>query len=171
MQLRPEALRFALAQGLPAVVEVSGGSMAPTLAKGVKVDVAALAAQEPVAPGEVVLFATSGDALLLHRVMATFVEDGAPFVVHQGDAPASTFAIAARADALARMTGFAGDGRALPTPDALDAAARARFHRRRLAVEGFLAARRLARALRLADGPLLRRGARLYRKITRSIVG
>ena len=163
MQLGPEALRFALAQGLPAVIEVTGGSMAPTIAKGARVDVVALGADERLEAGDVVLVATRGAVLLLHRVMSTFVDEGAAYVVHQGDARASTFAIAARADVLARMTGLAGQARPLPT---VDAAARARFVRRRLAVEGFLAARRLTRALHLQDRPFVRRCARLYRRIT-----
>jgi hypothetical protein len=160
-----------LAQGLPAVIEVSAGSMEPTIALGAKVDVAALSDGELVAIGDVVLVATTAGVLLLHRVMGTFTEEGARFVVHQGDAPASTFGIAARHDVLARMTGFAGEVRALPAPERLDAAARARFRRRRLACEGFLVSRRLARALRLSDSGLVRRCAQVYRKLARSLAG
>src|SRR4051794_40474323 len=108
MQLRADALRFVLAQGLPAVIEVSGPSMEPTISKGAQVNVAALAPSDGVEVGDVVLIATGADVLLLHRVMAVFEERGARFAVHQGDAPASTFAIAARGDVLARMTSFAG---------------------------------------------------------------
>jgi len=103
--------------------------------------------------------------------MATLVEDGEPLVVHQGDAPASTFALAARRDILARMTGFAGAPAAPPLPGRLDAAARTLFLRRRRAVGGFLAARRLVRALRVSDGELVRRCALIYRKIARAVTG
>ena len=171
MQLAPDALRFALAQGLPAVIEVSGGSMEPTIARGEKVDVAALADSEPVDAGEVVLVATAAGVLLLHRAMSAFEEGGARFVIHQGDAPASSFGVAARGDVLARMTGFAGELRALPTAERLDAAARARFRRRRLACQGFVAARRLVHALRLSDSALVRTCAQVYRKLARALAG
>ncbi|HEY2729279.1 MAG TPA: S24/S26 family peptidase [Polyangia bacterium] len=171
MQLASDALRFVLAQGLPAVIEVSGGSMEPTIARGEKVDVAALADRDPVHAGDVVLVATATGVLLLHRVMIKFDEDGACFVIHQGDAPASSFGVAARRDVLARMTGFAGEPRALPKPERLDAAARARFRRRRLACQGFLAARRLVRALRLSDSALVRACAQAYRKLARALAG
>jgi hypothetical protein len=163
MELRADALRFVLAQGLPAVIEVSGRSMEPTIALGAKVDVAALGEADPVDVGDVVLVATSGDVLLLHRVMAAFEERGERFVVHQGDARASTFAVAARRDVLARVSGGA---RGAPSLEA-----RALFDRRRRAVDGFLVARRLARALGLADGALVRRCAHVYRRIARRFSG
>jgi len=159
MELRADALRFVLAQGLPAVIEVSGRSMEPTIAKGTKVDVEALAESAPLEVGDVVLIATGGDVLLLHRVMAAFDEPGARFVVHQGDARASTFAIAARRDVLARVG-------ARPTP-----AEPALFRRRVLAVGGFLAARRLARTVGLADAALVRRCAQVYRRLARAVSG
>ena len=170
MQLAPDALRFVLAQGLPAVIEVSGGSMEPTIARA-KVDVAALADRDPVHGGDVVLVATADGVLLLHRVMITFDEGGARFVIHQGDAPTSSFGVAARGDVLARMTGFVGETRALPTPERLDAAARARFRRRSLACQGFVAARRLVHALGLSDSALVRRCAQAYRKLARAVAG
>ncbi|HVZ74590.1 MAG TPA: S24/S26 family peptidase, partial [Polyangia bacterium] len=133
MQLRPEALRFVLAQGLPATIEVVGTSMEPTITKGAKVSVGAWLPGSERA-GDVVLLATVGDGLLLHRVMQLFHEGADTFVVHQGDAPSSQPAVVARAAVLGRMLAFAPpDGRAAPTPDRLDAAARARFARRRLA--------------------------------------
>jgi hypothetical protein len=159
MELRADALRFVLAQGLPAVIEVSGRSMEPTIARGAKVDVAALAETEPLAMGDVVLVATSGEVLLLHRVMAAFDEAGARFVVHQGDAHASTFAVAARRDVLARVTAPVA-----PAEPAL-------LRRRVLVVDGFLAARRFARALGLADGALVRRCAQVYRRLARAVSG
>jgi hypothetical protein len=175
LELGADALRFVLAQGLPAVIAVSGRSMEPTLALGAKVDVAALGEGDRCEVGDVVLVATSGDGLLLHRVMTVFVEGGEGFVVHQGDAPDSTFGIAARRDVLARMAGFAGDTRPPPTPAILDAEARARFWRRRLACEGFVGARRFAHALHLTDRVLartvVRRCAQAYRKLARTISG
>jgi hypothetical protein len=159
MELRADALRFVLAQGLPAVIEVSGRSMEPTIAKGAKVDVAALAEAEPLAVGDVVLVATAGEVLLLHRVMAAFDEAGARFVVHQGDASASTFAVAARRDVLARLA-----ARVDPAEPTL-------VRRRVLVVDGFLAARRFARAFGLADGAFVRRCARVYRRLARALSG
>jgi hypothetical protein len=140
MPLGADALRFVLAQGVPAVIEVAGRSMEPTIALGAKVEVAALAEGDAVALGDVVLVATGGDGLVLHRVMAAFDEDGEPLVVHQGDARPSTFAIASRRDVLARVTGLAGDAGPAPTPERLSADARAVYRRRRVAVDGFLAA-------------------------------
>jgi hypothetical protein len=159
MELRADALRFVLAQGLPAVIEVSGRSMEPTLAKGAKVDVEPLSELSPLEVGDVVLVATGGDVLLLHRVMAAFEEGGLSLVVHQGDARASIFAVAARRDVLARVT-----ARVAPTEPAL-------FRRRVLAVHGFLAARRLARAAGVGDGTIVRRCAQLYRRLARAISG
>jgi hypothetical protein len=171
MPLGADALRFVLAQGVPAVIEVAGRSMEPTIALGAKVDVTALTDGDALAPGDVVLVATGGDGLVLHRVMATFEEGGEPLVVHQGDARPSTFAIAARRDVLARVTGFAGDAGPAPTPERLAPDARTLYRRRRAAVDGFLAARRLARALRLADGRVVRRCARIYRRLVRVVTG
>jgi hypothetical protein len=179
MQLRADALRFVLAQGLPAVIDVIGGSMSPTIAKGTKVDVAPLSETEELAVGDVVLLATSAqgpndvpsDVLILHRVMAVFVERGQRFVVHQGDAPASTFGIAARRDVLARMTGFAGDTRPVPTPAHLDASSRAIFFRRRAVCLAFVGARRFAHVLHLEERTLVRQCARLFRRITRVLTG
>jgi hypothetical protein len=169
MELRADALRFVLAQGLPAVIEVSGRSMEPTIPLGAKVDVEPLAEGAPLAAGDVVLVATDAGVLLLHRVMAAFEEQGGRFVIHQGDARASMFGVSARRDVLARMIGVAGEPRAVPTPARLDAGARAQFRRRRLACEGFVVARRLARVLHASDGALVRRCAQVYRRLARAI--
>jgi hypothetical protein len=171
MQLRADALRFVLEQGLPAVIEVSGRSMEPTLALGTKVDVAALAESDSLEVGEVVLLATTADVLLIHRVLGLYEESGAAFVVHQGDAFASTFGIAARRDVIARMIGVAGAAGALPAFERLDVVARARFRRRRLACHGFIVARRLARGLGLGDSALVRQCAQVYRKLARALAG
>ena len=171
MQLRADALRFVLAQGLPAVIEVSGRSMEPTIAKGAKVNVAALAEADGLEVGDVVLV-EAGGGLLLHRVMAAFDERGVRFIIHQGDAHDSTFGISARGDVLARMTGPAGESGAPP------AHARAPGRRRALssvddasACEGFIVARRLVSVLPVSDGEVVRRCAQVYRRLARAIVG
>ena len=169
MQLGLEALRFVLAQGFPAVIDVVGGSMEPTITVGTKVNVVGMSLEDEIAVGDVVLLATTR-VPLLHRVMAVFEEGGRRFVVHQGDARASTFAIAARVDVLARMTTFAADARPAPTVDRLDAAALVVFRRRRLACEAFVHARRFARALGVRDLGLVRRCARAYRALARAVI-
>jgi hypothetical protein len=172
MKLSPAALRFVMAQKLPAAIEVSGGSMEPTLARGVKVNVEAV---EParVRVGDIVLMATDEAAILmLHRVMHVFEEGGRRFVVHQGDAPSSSFGICAGEDVLGRVTAFAGDAdRALPTLERLDPSESARFHRRRLACAMFVVARRAALLLGARDRPLVRRCAQAYRTLTRRLLG
>jgi hypothetical protein len=170
MELRPAALRFVLEQGLGAVIEVRGASMEPSIPKGAKVAVAALALTDELSPGEVVLLVTTSDVLLLHRVMHVFVERGQRFVVHQGDALDSTFGVAARDRVFARMTAFEDPSRPAPTTRArLDAAVRARFLRRRVACRAFVAARRLANALGVARPPLLRRCATVIRRVARRL--
>jgi hypothetical protein len=103
-----------------------------------------------------------------------FEEPDGRFVLHQGDAPDSTFAICARQEVLGRMTGFV-DGaepsraRPAPTPELLDADARARFRRRRAAGEAYVRARRLARALGIADLVLVRQCGRVFRRLSRAL--
>src|SRR5262249_18356499 len=96
-------------------------------------------------------------------------------LVHQGDAPGSTFGICARNDVLGRMTGFADEGdpsraRPAPTPDRLDDAARALFHRRRLAADAYVRARRRARALGLEDLAVVRACAQAFRRVARRLM-
>jgi hypothetical protein len=172
MELRPPALRFVLEQGLPAVIDVAGGSMEPSIETGAKVDVAPLAPDAPLAAGDVVLLATSAeDVLLLHRVMHLFEEGGRRLVVHQGDAVASTFATCAREEVLGRMTGFAGDGtRVVPTPDRLEPAARARFRRRRAACAAYAHARGAARALGIGELAIVKRCAAAFRRLARAVL-
>lgn len=171
MDLRPEALRFVLQQGLSAVIVVSGRSMEPTIALGTRVDVAPVALDAPLAVGDIVLIATSAaDVLLLHRVM--HVMGGGRRIVHQGDAAGGTFATCARRDVLARMTGFEGDAaRALPTPENLPAAARALFHRRRVACAVYAGAREVAGVLSLDGNALVRRCGLGLRKLARRVAG
>jgi hypothetical protein len=179
MQLRPEALRFVLEQGLPAVIDVAGGSMAPTIEKGAKVDVVGLPEAAAVDVGDIILVATADAAvLLLHRAMCVYEERGKRFVIHQGDAPGSTFGTCLRADVLARMTSFAGgdearvdDGaRSAPTVERLDVGAQARFGRRRLACEAYVFARLVALTLGVADRGLVRRCAHGYRALCRAVL-
>jgi hypothetical protein len=172
VDLSPAALRFVLAQKLPAVIEVSGGSMEPALAKGVKVSVEAVNPGE-VQVGDIVLLATDdASILILHRVMHVFEESGRRFVVHQGDAPSSTFGICAGEGLLGRVTGFSDDtSRPLPTPERLGAREAARFARRCLACAGFVGARRLALRLGIRERPLVGRCAQAYRTLARRLLG
>jgi hypothetical protein len=169
MELRPEALRFVLEQGLSATIVVGGRSMEPTIALGTRVDVAPLPIDGPLAAGEIVLIATGvADVLLLHRVM--HVSRGGRRIVHQGDVAGAAFATCPRADVLARMTGFTDDAtRPLPTPDHLPAATRAQHHRRRVACAVFAGARDVAGALSLDDNALIRRGGLAFRKLARRL--
>jgi hypothetical protein len=167
MQLRPEAIRFTLGQGLPAVIEVAGGSMSPSLVVGDKVRVEPLAPDGPLVPGDVVLIAPEdGSALLIHRVMHAFVEDGRPMIVHQGDAPSSTFGICARDAVIGRAVTLVAD-----PPRGLPAPSHARFQARRRACRAYCGARLLLRVMGLAERPLTRRLARLYRALARALAG
>jgi hypothetical protein len=161
MQLGGDALRFVLAQGLPAVIEVTGRSMEPTIALGTKVDVVGLGPGDVPRAGDVALFATADPQVrLLHRVLLVFDEGGRTFVVHQGDTPGSSFGISERADVLARMT----------TPPApAGAVEELRLRRRRLAAAAYVRARGLSRALGVADSPLVRRCAQVFRKLARAV--
>jgi hypothetical protein len=173
MQLRPEALRFVLAQGLPATIEVVGASMEPTIARGAKIMVVAWP-QGGERVGEIVLLATegTGGVLLLHRVMHLFEEAGHAYVVHQGDAPGSEFAIVPREAVLGRMRSFAApDARLSPTPERLDDAARARFGRRRAACLVLVAARRTMRVFGLAERPFARALGQRFRALARRVLG
>ena len=171
MQLRPQALRFVLAQGLPATVEVVGPSMEPTIERGAKVLVASWPAGTE-RPGEIVLVETAGEQLLLHRVLHAFVEGGRSFLVHQGDARASELAVVPRDAVVGAMRAFAPpDGRPSPTPERLDAAARALFARRRVVAVFFVAARRAARFVGLGDGPVALALGRRFRALARRLVG
>jgi hypothetical protein len=175
MRLAPDALRFVLAQRLPGVIDVAGRSMEPTVDKGARVNVVGVPGAAPLAVGDVVLVATTNPAvLLLHRVMCVFEENGRGFVVHQGDARASSFGVCARADVLARMTSFAGDGgdaRPAPAPERLGADVGARFRRRRVACEAFVVARLAACMLGVADRGVVRLCARAYRSLARALLG
>jgi hypothetical protein len=174
MELRPGALRFVLAQGLTAQARVGSDSMTPALARGAVVSVETLAGGEP-RVGDIVLIFTGDDAdPLLHRVMHVFSEGGQRWVMHQGDAPTSTFATCPLDAVMARAVGFAAGsdpGRTLPTLDRLGAEDSARFWRRRRACQAFAWGWRLGAPLGLRRRPLGRRLARLYRSLARAVAG
>ena len=122
MRLRPGELQFVLAQGLPAVVEVRGASMTPTLAVGERLNIqptpAAAGARDDIEVGDIVLVITTDAAeLLTHRVMHLFTEEGRRFVVHQGDIAGASFAICARESVIGKAVGFEADrhGRCPPS--------------------------------------------------------
>jgi len=160
-----------LAHGLPVVIEVTAESMTPSLERGAKLRV------EPVGgdlhAGDIVLIATGeGYDLLLHRVMHVFSEGGQRFVVHQGDAPTSTFATCLREAVIGRATGFVPQrAQRLPTLENLSAEALARFVRRRRACAFFSLGRRLMSSLRLGDRKLTRRLGRAFRALARTMAG
>jgi hypothetical protein len=101
-----------------------------------------------------------------------FSKDERRYVIHQGDAPKSTFATCMRAAVVGRAISFAlKRSRPLPTLEQLDPAALARFQRRRRAAALYAVGHRMTEALRLGDGALTRRLARIYRAIARKVVG
>jgi hypothetical protein len=171
MNLRPQAVRMVLAHGLPVVIEITTESMTPSLDRGTKVKVEPVVGQ--ILPGEIALILSEGDRnMLLHRVMHVFSVGGDQFVIHQGDAEASLFAICPREAVVGRAVGFAlAPSRPLPIPEPLDAEARARFHRRRRACALFAMGRRMASSLKVSDGPMARRIGHAYRAVARKFAG
>jgi hypothetical protein len=163
MQLGGDALRFVLAQRLPAIIEVTGRSMEPTIALGAKVNVVGLGPADVLRGGDVALFATTDpEVRLLHRVLAVFTEGSQTWILHQGDAPGSSFGVCVREDVLARMAS---------APEPLGDGEGARLRRRRLAADAYVRARRLSRALGIADSAAVRRCGQLLRKLLRAITG
>jgi hypothetical protein len=160
-----------LAHGLPVVTEVVAESMSPAIERGAKVKVEP--APEEIHPGDIVLVLTDdGQDLLLHRVVHLFSKGESRYVIHQGDAPKSTFATCPRAAVVGRAISFPHTpSRPLPTLDRLDPAALARFQRRRRAAALYAVGHRMTESLRLRDGALTRRLARVYRAIARKVVG
>lgn len=164
MSLPPDRIGWPIAAGVPAVIEVRGHSMAPSIEEGARLRV------EPVMgelrPGDLVLIA-GRDLPALHRVVHCHREHGRCYLAHQGDAPATAFGICTRESVIGRPTGFASDpSRALPTLDRLDATARRRFFRRRVACASFVGARRLALSLGLRDRTWARRCGRFLRAVS-----
>jgi hypothetical protein len=160
-----------LAHGLPVVVEVVAESMSPSIERGAKVKIEPATGE--LHPGDIVLVLTDdGSELLLHRIVHLFAEGDERFIIHQGDAPRSQFATCPRAAVIGRAIGFPHTpSRPLPTLAVLDPAARARFERRRRASALYSLGRRMTVSLRLGDGALTRRLARVYRAVARKVVG
>ncbi len=132
VKLHPQAVEMILAQGLPVEVDVASGSMAPTIEKGTRVKIEAVA--DKLHAGDIALILSSdGSELVLHRVIRLFTAGGQRFVIHQGDAPKSGFGVCPREAVLGRAVGFPATAmRVLPTLEVLDREALARFRRRRL---------------------------------------
>ena len=160
-----------LAHGLPVVIEVVAESMSPAIERGAKVKVEP--ACDDIHPGDIVLVLThDARELLLHRVVHLFSKGESRYVIHQGDARQSTFATCPRTAVIGRAVSFPHtQSRALPTLEQLDPAALARFQRRRRAAALYTVGYRMTESLRLGDGALTRRLARVYRAIARKVVG
>jgi hypothetical protein len=160
-----------LAHGLPVVIEVVAESMSPAIERGAKVKVEPATGE--IHPGDIVLVLTDdGSELLLHRIVHLFSKGESRYVIHQGDARKSTFATCVRAAVIGRAISFAlKPSRPLPTLEQLDPAALARFQRRRRAAALYAVGHRMTESLRLGDGALTRRLARIYRAIARKVVG
>jgi hypothetical protein len=160
-----------LAHGLPVVIEVVAESMSPTIERGRKVKVEP--APDEVHPGDVVLVLTDdGTELLLHRIVHLFSQGQSRYVIHQGDAPKSTFAICPRQAVVGRAIAFPlTPSRPFPTLEQLGPAGLARFRRRRRAAALYAIGHRMTESLRLGDRALTRRLARIYRAVARKVVG
>ena len=160
-----------LAHGLPVVIEVVADSTSPSIERGLKVKVEPAAGE--LRPGDIVLVLTEdGSELLLHRIVHLFSNGPSRYVLHQGDAPQSTFAICPREAVVGRAIAFPlTPSRPLPTLEHLAPAALARFRRRRRAAALYAVGYRMTEALRLGDRASTRRLARIYRAIARKVVG
>jgi len=153
------------------VIEVVAESMSPAIERGAKVKVEPATGE--IHPGDIVLVLTEdGSELLLHRIVHLFSKGESRYVIHQGDAPKSTFATCLRAAVIGRAISFAlKPSRPLPTLEQLDPAALARFQRRRRAAALYAVGHRMTESLRLGNGALTRRLARIYRALARKVVG
>lgn len=171
MNLRPQAVRMVLAHGLPVVIEITSDSMTPSFERGTKLRVEP--APGEILPGEIVLILTNdASATVLHRVMHVFSTGAEQFVIHQGDAPTSSFATCPREAVIGRAAAYAlAPSRPLPIPEPLETEARLRFHRRRRACALFALGRRVASTLNVPEGPVARRLARAYRTVARKLAG
>jgi hypothetical protein len=160
-----------LAHGLHVVMEVVADSMSPSIDRGAKVKVEP--APGELHPGDIGLVLTEdGSELLLHRIVHLFSQAQSRYVIHQGDAPKSTFAVCPRQAVIGRAIAFPlTPSRPLPTLEQLGPAALARFRRRRRAAVLYAVGHRMTESLRLGDRALTRRLARAYRAIARKVVG
>jgi hypothetical protein len=154
-----------LEHGVPAELELTGGSMAPTLPRGTRVRLSPIDDRTELALGDVLVLATDDARILItHRLMHAFVERGGLFVIHQGDAPGATFGVAPRENVIARVSGVVG--RELsglhPAP---------RFAQRRLACRAYALARGLATSSGLGRWPTLRQWAERFRRLASRVIG
>jgi hypothetical protein len=166
---RQAALRFVIANGVPVALRLIGRSMEPTLPRGSMVRVATLQPSEVLEVGDVVaIAAAAGDEVIVHRVLHAFAESGRDFIVHQGDAPGTSFAVASRQQVLARVIAL-DDG----TPDSrrpIGRGDRCRFGARRLVSRGYLLARVLVDRMGVSPRPALRRASRRLRSIAAAVL-
>lgn len=164
------ALRFVLEQGLPAELEVTGGSMEPTLPRGTRVAVSSVDDGAELAIGDILVLETDDARILItHRLMHAFVERGGRFVIHQGDAPGAAFGVAPRENVIARVTGIVGPEPR--DPSGLQPAHAPRFAERRLACRAYALARGLATSAGVGRWPLLRRWGERLRRLSGRLTG
>jgi hypothetical protein len=159
-----------LEQGLPAEIQVTGGSMEPTLPRGTRVRVSPVDDRTELAIGDVVVLATEDARILItHRLMHAFVEGGGDFVIHQGDAAGAAFGVAPRENVIARVTELLGP--APRDPSALQPAHAPRFVERRLACRAYALVRGVATSAGLARWPVLRRWGERFRRLAARLTG
>ena len=181
VNLHPQAVRLVLAQGSPIAVDVVSGSMSPTIEKGARVTIEPIAEDlhsedlpfEDLHPGDIVLILSSNESeFVLHRVIRLFTEGGHHFVIHQGDAQSSAFGTCLREAVIGRAVGFPlTPTRALPTLEALDPEALARFQRRRRVSLLYSLGRRTTFRLRVIHPALARGLVRMYRDLAGKVIG
>jgi signal peptidase I len=151
-------LRWVLAQGVPAEIQVIGGSMEPTLPRGTRVAVSAVDAQTELRVGDIVVIAGEAqNELVTHRVMHLFVERGTRLVIHQRDAAGAGFGVVPREHVVAVVTNEYGAG--------------PRFVERRLACRAYVLARRVANATGLRESAFLRRCGQIFRRLASRVTG
>jgi hypothetical protein len=155
--------------GVPVQLRLVGGSMEPTLPRGSTVRTAALRPSDVLEVGDVVVIATqAGQEVIVHRVLHTFVESGGDFIVHQGDAPQTSFAVASRQQVLARVIAVGHETSHSYRP--IGQGDRCRFAARRLVSRSYLVARLFVDRIGVSPPPALRRaGGRLRSIAARSI--
>jgi hypothetical protein len=126
------------------VLEIGGDSMGPALVCGCQVLVAPVRGE--VGAGDVVVLQASG-ALVLHRVLLTFEEDGERWLIHRGDAGRAAAAAPVSA-VVGRAIGAVGAGlEPAPAVEALAPGARRAFRLALWRARAYVLARRVARGL------------------------
>lgn len=138
--------------------------MEPTLPRGATVRIAALEPAALLEVGDVVVIAAAaGEELIVHRVLHAFVESGRDFIIHQGDAPGTSFAVASREQVLARA--IAVDDESSNSPRPIGHGDLYRFAARRLVSRGYLVARLFVERIGVSPPPALRRASARLRSI------